>query len=158
MGKQIPGGFFQSMGVKSDWDQKVERRTANIGFISRLNAFREPTEFEKAKALATEINSWQASKGTLGGWRTSAEYSIPIGHQVKNNEKWDNRINMAKEAYVNTPMDKTGALRALGIDVDAYKPKPFTQKLIEQIKIYAPQVIAVSTLLLGIYLILKGMK
>lgn len=140
------------MGVKSNWQKKIEKRTDNIGFISRLNAFREPTQAEKAAALIKEIESWQSTRG-VKPYSISAEYSIPQGHgfnlkqdtQKPNN----NHIKSAIEAYMHTPM-------GLEMDTSTYEnPLTLLQRIIRQIKIYAPQAIIVSTMLLMLYFILR---
>ena len=51
---------------KSDWEKKLEPRKANIGFLTRSDAFAEPTPAQRAAALAHETKSWQASIGKTG--------------------------------------------------------------------------------------------
>ena len=86
----------------SDWDKYLEKRTKNIGFRTRLGAFRDPTPAEKAAALAIEIDSWQATKG-IKPYTVSAEYSKPMTASTF----FDNREEMyrnAAKAYIETPM------------------------------------------------------
>lgn len=99
---------------KSDWEKKIEKRTANLGFISRINAFREPSDAEKASALAIETKSWQETKGkkpyTLGMDYSTSVYKS-IGHYGQNikatradGQKAEHRKE-AIEAYIETPID-----------------------------------------------------
>lgn len=112
--------------MPSPWEVKKAKRSANIGFISKLNAFKDPTPAEKASALATEINSWQASiKKTP--YSISAEYSMPQGQGF--NLKQDTHLQLermeeAKIAYLTTPMDDGGILKAQGINVTPYENPP----------------------------------
>lgn len=99
------------MGMRSPWQKLLEKKAANIGFMSRLGAFRDPTPSEKASALAIEINSWQATKGTRP-YSISAEYKTPLGHgfNLKANRQFQEPLKGPKridaiEAYIETPMD-----------------------------------------------------
>jgi len=103
----------------NDWEKFLERRKKNLGFVTRLGAFHNPTEAEKAAALEIEINSWQATKGTRP-FTVSAEYSNPLGHGINLKatrdvgEKAEHREEAIK-AYINTDMDIG---RDLWIDTD----------------------------------------
>lgn len=114
------------MGL-NDWDKFLERRKANIGFITRGKAFRDPTPGEMQSALAHEIESWQESQGKLNykisePYKTSKGKGINLiatrefGDLIKGPER-DAAIN----AYINTHMDKEGILKSVGIDVEPYK-------------------------------------
>lgn len=138
--------------MKNPWQKKIEKRTENIGFLSRTNAFREPTPFEKAQALAIETNSWQESRG-VKPYTVSAEYFIPRASMQTIITPGPFHADLAVKAYMETKMDA-----GPNIDVSQYEPKTWKQTIMSKIKLYAPQAVAVSTLLLGIYLILKGMK
>jgi hypothetical protein len=106
----------------TDWEKFLERRKANIGFITRGKAFRESTEYEKAEALARETKVWQESIGKRP-FHIGMEYSISRGYEYDieplNFIKRDNAI----KAYVETPMDKNGVFLSQGIDVEKYKWK-----------------------------------
>lgn len=116
----------------SAWTTLIRKRKENIGFVSKLGAFKEITEEEKALSLAIEIQSWQASKGTrLPGWKVSESYFDPKGHGINllrtrepggklDGPEWDGAII----AYIQTPMDHYGILKAQGIDVSRYEIKP----------------------------------
>lgn len=126
------------MKTKTDWDKKIEKRTANIGFISRSNAFKEPTPAEKAAALAIETKSWEetANSGWKAAWKVSAPYSTSRGagvnlriDTIENRKKLAERRERAIQAYLKTPMDKNGVLKSLGIDVKPYEnPPTFLEK------------------------------
>jgi hypothetical protein len=120
------------------WEQILERRKKNIGLIGKYYTFKPPTEAEKAVALAREIESWQASKGIrLPGWKVSESYSIPKGagiNLLRTREPGGKPDNTdcsmyshwfkAVDAYVHTPMDHFGILKAQGIDVSRWERKP----------------------------------
>lgn len=95
---------------KTDWDKLKEKKTSNIGFISRSNAFREPTEAERARAVMIETQSWQEGRGKKP-YTVSAEYSVAKGAGI--NLKGDTQFDEARknsfkldaiDAYINTPM------------------------------------------------------
>ena len=119
------------MGM-TPWEEVLERRKKNIGILGRYYDFKPLTEAQKAAALAIEIKSWQESKGTrLKGWKVSDAYSIPKGpgiNLLRTREpggKLDGpEYNGAIVAYVNTPMDHHGILKAQGIDVRQWERKP----------------------------------
>lgn len=103
----------------SDWEKFLERRKANIGFITRGKAFREPTKFEMNQALNKEIQSWQDDIGKRP-FHVGTEYSLSRGYEYDINP--DNmRRDKAIEAYIKTPMDKNGILASEGVDVEVYK-------------------------------------
>lgn len=118
--------------MNTPWIEIIRRRKENIGFVGKLGAFKPATEAEKAIALAREIQSWQASKGTrLEGWKVSESYSIPKGSGINllrtrepggrlDGPEWNGAI----VAYVDTPMDHHGILKAQGIDVGKWEKKP----------------------------------
>ena len=113
----------------TDWEKFLERRKANIGFITRGKAFREPTPKEMASALQTEINSWQETKGKLN-YKLSQPYSIAKGKGINllaTRECFEPIKGIEREraidAYMKTPMDQKGILKELGIDVEVYKWK-----------------------------------
>jgi hypothetical protein len=116
----------------SHWEYWIQRRKENIGYVSKLGAFKPLTEAEKAASLAIEIQSWQASKGTrLDGWHTSSSYSAPLGTGInlKRTREPGGRLdgpeyNKAIDVYVTTPMDHYGILKAQGIDVSKWTKKP----------------------------------
>lgn len=108
------------MGL-TPWEVILERRKANIGFISKGKAFRDPTPVEMACALQFEIDSWQETKGKVA-------YKMGYPYSVSKAED-DNfrklilgpRRDRAIEAYINTPMDKDGILAERGINIEPYK-------------------------------------
>ena len=113
----------------SDWEKFLERRKANIGFITRGKAFRNPTSAEMDIALIAEIKSWQETKGKLN-YKISKPYSIPKGKGInllatRECEEPIKGIEREKaiEAYINTPMDQKGILKELGYDIEVYKWK-----------------------------------
>jgi hypothetical protein len=105
----------------TDWEKFLERRSKNIGFISKLNAFREPTSLEKAEALEIETKRWQETIGKRP-FHLGTEYSISRGYEYDINNP-DNFVkkDAAIKAYVNTPMDPNGILASQEIDVERYK-------------------------------------
>ncbi len=124
---------------KTDWEKYLERKKANIGFITRGKAFREPSPGEMAQALGLEIESWQKSKGTKN-YKIGNEYKIPnrtgwpwnshlykgAGINLRATRNFEEpltgpEVAKAIEAYVNTPMDKDGILKSQGIDVEPYR-------------------------------------
>lgn len=115
----------------TDWQRWIERRNKNIGLIGRYYKFQPPTEAEKAIALAREIESWQASKGTrLEGWKVSESYSTPKGagiNLLRTREpggKLDGpEYTGALNAYRTTPMDHHDILKSQGIDVSKWEKK-----------------------------------
>lgn len=116
-------------GYVTDWEKFLDRRKANIGFITRGKAFRHPTDSEMRSALLTEINSWQESKGKIN-YKISAPYYIAKGHGVNllADREFEQPIQgprreSAVQAYIETPMDKDGVLAALGINTEVYKWK-----------------------------------
>ena len=117
--------------MKNEWGKKIKKRTDNIGFISRSNAFRDPSPAEISAAMAKEIESWQATKGKKT-YRLSADYSIPKGYGInlKADQYYESRIH-ATYAYINTPMD------AGNVDVTPYtNPKTRFQKIKDWFKTF----------------------
>ncbi len=105
---------------KSDWEKYLERRTNNIGFVSKLGAFRDPTPAEKAAALAIETKAWQESVGQKS-WALSEEYSIPYGPGINlKSEENKPRLEMSKDAYIKTKMELVGKYQQLQIDLKVY--------------------------------------
>lgn len=84
----------------SDWEKFLKRRSDNIGFISRLGAFKDPTPAEIARAIMIETKSWQKSIGKKP-YTTSQEYKTPIKINTI-------RVTHRKEAiaaYLETPIN-----------------------------------------------------
>jgi hypothetical protein len=111
----------------SDWEKFLERRKANIGFITRGKAFRDPSDGEKAAALAHETKMWQESQGKLN-YKISAPYNIAKGKGINllATREFEEPIKgpereRAIDAYMNTPMDPKGILKSIGIDVEPYR-------------------------------------
>jgi hypothetical protein len=111
----------------SDWEKFLERKKANIGFITRGKAFREPTPGEMAQAVGIEIESWQKSKGKKN-YKVSDEYKFPKGYGInlKATRSFEEpltgpEVARAIDAYVNTPMDQEGILQSQGVDLERYK-------------------------------------
>lgn len=126
--------------AKTPWEKIKEKRSANIGFVSRLNAFKEPTPAEKATAMATEINSWQATIKTTP-YHLSAEYSIPKGHGfnlLQDTTMQSERIAEAEVVYLTTPMDQNDELKDLGIDVSPYENPPTRLQKIKRMFAHTP--------------------
>lgn len=136
------------MGIKTAWEEVIQRRKENIGFLTRTGAFCEPTEAEKAAALSIELNnwsetrsSWAPTKGALPSpgkktWTTSFEYTTPLGAGInlKRTREPGGKLDgpeyySAMHVYVVTPMDHYGILKAQGIDVSKYEKMPFLQKI-----------------------------
>lgn len=107
------------MKQKTDWDKKIEKKDANLGFITKLDAF-YPSDTKKAIALEIEINSWQKSIGKKT-YTVSGEYSVPKGHgfdlKVDYEESVEASFTLAKIAYVYTPMDPEHKLTGLAAQV-----------------------------------------
>jgi hypothetical protein len=143
------------MGVASEWELWLERRKKNIGYITRTDAFAEPTEAQKTAALKIEAKNWDETRTSWadqrpgmtcdGRMRTfcgpatkgkttftiGEEYSIPLGHGINllRTREPDGRLDgpeytSAFNAYIVTPMDPHGILKAQGIDVSRYEKKP----------------------------------
>jgi hypothetical protein len=117
------------MGV-TPWANILARRKANIGFITRLQAFDEPTPEMKASALALEINKWQETIGKRP-YSVSAEYKTPLGPGInlKRTREPGGRLDgpeyqSALHMYVVTPMDHFDILKSQGIDVSRYEKHP----------------------------------
>lgn len=97
----------------NDWEKWLKRKKDGLGFMTRLNAWGEPTEAEKAAALAIETNSWKESKGKK--IKQSAVYSIPIYrsisdygqniHATRIDGQPTERRDEAIKAYIETPID-----------------------------------------------------
>lgn len=108
---------------KSPWQQKIEKRTQNIGFLTRSGIFREPSEAEKAVALAVETKSWQEPKWK-DHWKTSVEYSESkaskenLGTNLKSAQD-QIKIQKAIKAYRETPMETIG--KFTGVNIQPYK-------------------------------------
>lgn len=99
---------------KTAWDKEIEKRTSNIGFISRSNAFREPTPSEKASALAAETISWQETIGKRP-YRIIGEYNISkgFGINLKSTRQYHEILKIynrseAEKKYIETEMDENG--------------------------------------------------
>lgn len=114
----------------NNWEKFLERRKANIGFITRGKAFRDPTPAEMATAVQLEIKSWQETKGKTP-YKVSAEYKIAKGHGINllRTREFDEPLKgLAREraikAYIETPIDKDGILKSQGIDVSLYERRP----------------------------------
>ncbi len=113
--------------MKTDWEKYLDRRTKNLGFMSRLGAFRDPTPAEIQRAILIETKAWQESKGKKT-YSTSAEYAV----SRKNEKPTLNHIDLinikrkhpAVQAYVNTLMDPENILRMQGIDVERFEQPP----------------------------------
>jgi hypothetical protein len=92
---------------KTQWELTKERRTANIGYVSKLNAFRDPTPAEQYVALVKEIESWQSTKGTKS-YKIGPAYSIPQGHGInllQDKKPFDLAMKNAKKAFLETQME-----------------------------------------------------
>lgn len=119
------------MGI-NDWKELIDRRTANIGYGSKLGHFKPLTDAEKAAALAIEIQNWQASKGTrLKGWSIGESYADPLGSGInlKRTREPGGKLDSpeyqsALHMYEVTPMDHFGILKAQGVDVSKYEIPP----------------------------------
>lgn len=108
---------------KTPWQRFLDRKTQNIGFITKTGAFRDPTPAEKHAALLHEIGDWQASKGKRI-YSISDEYSVPKGFGINLKEDpSDIEIRKAKatKAYVETPMMLEGKFKDAPIDLSPYK-------------------------------------
>lgn len=113
----------------NDWEKFLEKRKANIGFITRGRAFRDPTPAEMSVAIQTEIKSWQSTIGK-SPYKLSAAYSISKGSGVnllrtRECEEPIKGIEREKaiDSYIKTPMDEKGILREEGIDLEQFKWK-----------------------------------
>lgn len=111
----------------TEWEKFLERRKANIGFITRGKAFRDPSPAEKQSALVHEIKMWQESQGKLN-YKISAPYSIAKGKGINllASREFQEPIKgpereAAINAYINTPMDEEGILKSVGIDTEPYR-------------------------------------
>lgn len=92
---------------KTPWEKYKEKRTANIGYVSKLNAFRDPTPSEQYVALIKEIESWQSTKGTTP-YKVGAAYSTSKGHNInllQDKKPFDLAMKRAKIAYMETKME-----------------------------------------------------
>lgn len=110
----------------TDWEKFLERKKANIGFITRGKAFRDPTPAEMATAVQLEIKSWQDTKGKTP-YKIGQEYITPVGHGINllRTREFEEPINGLEreksiKAYIETPMDKDGILAKQNIDVSIY--------------------------------------
>ena len=121
----------------NDWEKYIERRSKNIGFLSRLGSFRDPTPAEIQRAILIETKAWQESKGKKK-YTTSEEYSI----SRRNEKPTLNHIRLieikrkepAVKAYINTLMDPENILKMQGVDVSNYEiPTSFFKKIILKI-------------------------
>lgn len=99
----------------TDWDKFLERRKANIGFITRGKSFREPTKFEMHDALSKEIVSWQSSRGKKS-FHLGAEYSISKGYECDIDPDNFIKRDKAVKAYIETPMEVVGKHTGMNID------------------------------------------
>jgi len=97
----------------TDWEKYLKRKSDNIGFISRLGAFRDPTPAEIARAIMIETESWQKSIGKKN-YKVGKEYSTPIYKNINDygittkghREEGDPHTfrNKAIKTYVDTPI------------------------------------------------------
>lgn len=123
--------------MTTPWVQWIEKRNKNIGFASKVGAFKPPTPAEKAAALSIETVAWQLSQGKRT-FTASEEYRIPVGHGINllRTREPGGRLDgpeykSALESYVTTPMDHHDILKAQGIDVTRYEILPnIFQKLV----------------------------
>lgn len=107
----------------TDWEKFLERRKANIGFITRGRAFREPTRAELHEALIKETVSWQSTIGKKT-FSSSEEYRASRADiQPPLFTISPVRRQNAIEAYIETPMDPEGVLKSQSIDVGRYEWK-----------------------------------
>lgn len=104
----------------TEWEKFLERKKANIGFITRGKAFREPTDAEIARAIMIEVKSWQQSRGKKT-FTKSEEYKVPRKSIESESDAY--RRAEAIIAYCDTPIDAEGILKAQGIDVEPYQWK-----------------------------------
>jgi len=116
--------------TRTPWEAVLERRKANIGFVTRTDAFENPTDGMKAQALAIETKKWQETIGKKP-FHLGNEYSVPKGHGInllrtrEPGGKLDGpEYDMAIGAYITTPMDHYDILKAQGIDVSRYENPP----------------------------------
>lgn len=141
------------MGIKTAWQEIIERRNKNIGFITRTGAFSEPNEAQKAAALAIETQNWSETRTSWSPhkwapaapgkktWTTGPEYTTPVGHGInlKRTREPGGKLNgpeyqSAMHAYVVTPMDHYGILKAQGVDVSRYERKSLFKKIYDWFK------------------------
>lgn len=122
---------------KSDWDKKCEKRTDNIGFLTKTGAFRKPTSYEMAAALAIETAMWQETEKhgwKSNGWKISTEYSQAKGAglnlRMDTQKQLDAKRELAIEAYIKTPMEIVGKMANARIDTSVYK-RGWVSKLID---------------------------
>lgn len=117
---------------KSDWEKKIEKRTENIGFRSRLDSFREPSDYEKARALLIEQKHWEQTRSSWkeNGGKGKTTFTVsPLDFKVIYLRKKESSLQMslkrtaARKAYIETPMN------AGNIDVTPYKQKTFIKKI-----------------------------
>lgn len=126
---------------KNPWVIAIERRNANIGFLTRAGGLNPPTEAQIAASKAIEINAWQRTKGAVP-YKISDEYKIPKGHGInllrtrEPGGKLDGpERNGSIVAYITTPMDHFDILKSQGIDVSKYaKPPNIFMKIIDWFK------------------------
>lgn len=115
----------------TEWEKFLERRKANLGYRSKLKSFGEPSEAEKASALAIERKHWDETrtswKETLGrsyvpSFKMSEPYTYPINvdpwytthtHGKKMSAP---EIKKAIDAYIETPMEIVGKYEGMDID------------------------------------------
>lgn len=97
--------------LSNPWKKLLEKRTANIGFISRTNAFKDPSPAEIARAIMIETESWKNTKGQVT-WTVSAPYSRPLGKGInlmRTREAEEPILGPIRQsalsAYVTTPMN-----------------------------------------------------
>lgn len=121
--------------MKSDWEKTVERKTSNIGFVTKVGGLREWTIAEKTAALYKEIESWQKTKGTKP-YKVSAEYPAPHnngihckGVAMEMLYEYVEKNKRAGNAYLNTQMDPYGILKNQGIDVSQYEKTTFFKRI-----------------------------
>lgn len=112
------------------WQAILDRRKANIGFATKVGGLRPPTPAEKNIALSIEMAAWQLSQSKKTWHLNGSEYSTPIGpgiNLLRTREPGGKlngpEYNKAIDAYVHTPMDHHGILKAQGIDVSRWEIK-----------------------------------
>jgi hypothetical protein len=132
----------------TDWEKFLDRRTKNIGFLSKVGGFREPTAAEKEAAYQIELQNWIYTRSSwnqgCGLAFGKTNYKItPIsdmqGQLLWNKEHLDNCLELrqkeesAKNAYMKTPMELVGKFKDAPIDLTPYvAPKKY---LLQRLKI-----------------------
>lgn len=136
------------MGL-TDWDKLKEKKTKNIGFVSRANAFRSPSPAEVARAIMVETEAWQKTKGNK--IRISAEYNISKGTFG---------INLLKNSYFDQGRKESIRLDAMDAYIKTPMGVPF-ERLVKQRKEYliaVQTIIFIISLLFLVLIMRKGIK